>query len=225
MASTNRERLVGDVVRALGLNPSVNLDNVRVRVVEGVAVLQGAVGTLEEKEAAGLAASRVGGIRHVENRLAVAANHGTTDRRVTEALDTALDALPGDRHRSIGAVAVDGIAHLHGHATSAAEVETARQAALGVEGVKDVIDEVRIDAGAPMDEASVSNRVIQALVQSGAVTPLAIQVTAVGGDIVLRGAVASTQERQRAAAIAMTVAGVAQVDNRLSVRHDMGGPH
>lgn len=216
MAPISSQRLEGEVLRALGLDPIVILDDVRAQVVDGVALLRGTVATLEEKEAAGRAAASVPGVRQVENRLAVTANHGTTDRRIMAAVDAALDALLGNVHRWVGAVVVDGIVHLRGHAPSAEAAEAAHHAVSRVEGVKSIINEIQIDAGAPMDEASVSNRVIQALVESGQVTPMGIRVDAVGGNIVLRGAVASPAEREQAEAIARTVPGVAHVENRLT---------
>lgn len=210
-------RLEGEIRRAMGLEPTVNINNVQVQVVDGVATLSGIVTTLEEKETAGRTAARVAGVRQVENRLAVTTNHARTDRHLTEELDAALEALPDDERRTVGAVSVGGVAHLVGHADSASVVAAAHQAASGVEGVREIINEVQIDAGAPMDEASVINRVAQALVQAGLLRTSNIKVEAEGGEVVLHGRVDNPEERARAEEIARTVAGVSQVENRLTV--------
>ena len=208
----------GAVQHAVGLDPRVNAGNIRVRVVEGLATLTGVVGTLEEREAASRAAARVTGVRQVENRLTVSANHSVSDRGLTRELDAELEALPRDEHRTVGAVVVDGTAHLVGHARSAADVEAAHEAAAAVPGINQVIEEVQIDAGAAMDEASVRNRVVQALALSRQVSPDRIAVDAVaGGEVVLNGAVARSEERERAEAIALAVPGVSRVTNRLRV--------
>jgi osmotically-inducible protein OsmY len=186
-------------------------------VVAGRATLTGIVTTLAEKEAAGRAASQVAGVRQVENRLTVSANHPVSDRKLTQAIDTALAALLDDEHRTVGAVVVDGAALLLGHARSAADVEAAHQVVARIPGIKEVIEEVQIDAGAPMDEASVRNRVIEALVESGQVTPYRIEVDATGGEVVLKGMVLSPEERVQAAKIAMAVPGVSRVTNQLRV--------
>jgi osmotically-inducible protein OsmY len=132
-------------------------------------------------------------------------------------LDTALETLPADEHRTLGAVAGHGEAHLVGHARSAAVVEAAHGIAVGVEGIEEVVNEVQIDTGARMDEASVTNRVIQALAQSSEMTPSPIDVEALDGEVVLKGLVVSVEERERAAEIALAVPGVSRVTNRLKV--------
>jgi osmotically-inducible protein OsmY len=213
----SRQDLEAAIRRALGLDPIVSVKDVQVQVVDGLATLTGIVATLEEKEAAGRAAAHVAGVRQVENRLTVIASRPLSNREITEELETALETLPADEHRTVGAIVVHGAAHLVGHAPSAAVVEAAHKLAASVEGVQEVIDEVQIDAGARMDEASVTNRVIQALAESGEMTPSRIAVDAVGGEVVLKGLVVSSEERARADEIARAVPGVSRVTNRLEV--------
>src|SRR5947209_249338 len=111
-------QLEAAVQHAVGLDPNANAGNIRVRVVDGLATLTGLVATLEESEAVGRAAARVTGVRQVENRLTVSANHSVSDRQLTRELDAALEGLPKDEHRTVGAVVVDGTAHLVGRARS-----------------------------------------------------------------------------------------------------------
>jgi osmotically-inducible protein OsmY len=213
----SRQDPAAAIRRALALDPTVNIQDVQVQVVDGHATLIGMVATLEEKEAADRAAAHVAGIRRVENRLTVAAEQLLSDREITEEVDTALETLPADQHRTLGAVVAEGTAHLVGHARSAAVVEAAHEIAAGVEGVEEVVSDVQIDAGAPMDAASVTNRVIQALAQSSEMTPSPIDVETADGEVVLDGIVVSEEERERAAEIARAVPGVARVTNRLKV--------
>jgi hyperosmotically inducible protein len=138
---------------AVGMDPNVNMHGIQVRVVEGLATLTGIVPTLKEKESAGQAAARTEGVRQVENRLTVSANHPLSDRALNEELDTALDALPDEEHRTIGAVTADGATRLVGHARSAADIEAAHEVVARMPGVKAITDEVQIDADVPTDEA------------------------------------------------------------------------
>jgi osmotically-inducible protein OsmY len=213
----NSPHLEAAIQHTVGLDPTVNAHDLQVEVVEGRAILTGIVATLAEKEAAGRAASRVAGVRQVENRLTVSANHRVSDRELTRAIETALEALPNNEHRTVGAVVQDGAALLRGHARSAADVEAAHQAVARIPGIKQVIDEVQIDAGASMDEASVRNRLMEALVQSGQVTPYRIEADATGGEVVLKGSVPRPEERERAEEIALAVPGVSRVTNRLQI--------
>jgi osmotically-inducible protein OsmY len=68
-----------------------------------------------------------------------------------------------------------------------------------------------------MDEASVRNRLMEALVQSGQVTPYRIEADATGGEVVLKGSVPRPEERERAEEIALAVPGVSRVTNRLQI--------
>jgi osmotically-inducible protein OsmY len=206
-----------EIRRALGLEPRVNGSEVRAQVVEGVATLVGVVSTLEEKEAAGRATARVAGVRQVENRLTVTANEPTNDRALVGAVESALQALPDEVRRTVGAVVEGGIVHLVGHARSVAAAEAAHRAAASVQGVAEIINEVQIDAGAPMDQASVINRVRQALTEAGLLTFNRIGVEAQGGEIILNGFAASPEDRERAEEVARRVAGVSRMENRLSV--------
>jgi hyperosmotically inducible periplasmic protein len=140
---------------AIGMDPNVNMHDIQIRVVEGLATLTGVVPTLKEKESAGWAAARTAGVRQLENRLTVSANHPLSDRALNEELDTALDALPDEEHRTVGAVTADGATRLVGHARSAADIEAAREVVARMPGVKAITEEVRIDADMPTDESRV----------------------------------------------------------------------
>jgi osmotically-inducible protein OsmY len=206
-----------EIRRAFGLNPRVNANEVHARVVEGVASLAGTVATLEEKETAGRAAAAAAGVRQVENRLTVTAKEPTDEAELAAAVSSALEAHLVRERRTVGAVVKGDIVHLVGHARSAAAVEAAHHAVASVEGVAKIINEVQIDAGAPMDEASVINRVSRALADAGLLTGNRIAVEAQGGEVVLSGTVESLQDRELTEETARAVDGVSRVENRLSI--------
>jgi hyperosmotically inducible periplasmic protein len=212
-------RLAGEVERAIGLDPRVGLTNLRVQVIDGTAILRGVVASLEQREAAGRAASRVAGIRKVENDLTVADDDDKSDRQLQRALEAVLAAVPGVAPAAVGARVERGVAYLVGHVQSAAQEEAALAAARGVSGLKDVVSQIAITTGAPGDPVGLTNRVAQALAQDDRINarPIAVEAGR-DGTITLTGEVASAEERELARQIALAVPGVHQVVNRLDAR-------
>jgi hyperosmotically inducible protein len=212
-------RLAGEVERALGLEPQVGLTNLRVQVIDGTAILNGVVGSVNQREAAGRAAARVPGIRKVENDLTVVAEEDKSDRQLQRSLEEVLAATPGLAPEAVGARVERGVAYLVGHVPSAAQEEVALAAARRVGGLKDVVSQISITAGAPTDPVGLTNRVAQALAQDNRINAREVAVDA-GRDglITLSGEVASAEERELARQIALAVPGVHQVVNRLRSR-------
>jgi hyperosmotically inducible periplasmic protein len=213
-------RLAGEVERAIGLEPRVGLTNLHVQVIDGTAFLRGVVGSLEQREAAGRAASRVAGIRKVENDLTVAADEDRSDRKLQRALEEVLAAVPGLDPAAVGARVERGVAHLVGHVQSAAQEEAALAAARRVSGLKDVVSQIAITTGAPGDPVGLTNRVAQALAQDDRINarPIAVEAGR-DGAITLAGEVASAEEREIAHRIALAVPGVHHVVNELVARN------
>jgi osmotically-inducible protein OsmY len=79
----SRQDVEAAIRRALGLDPIVNIQDVKVHVVDGRAALTGMVATLGEKDVASRTAAQVAGVRQVENRLTVIASEPLSDREIT----------------------------------------------------------------------------------------------------------------------------------------------
>jgi osmotically-inducible protein OsmY len=212
-------RLAAEVERALGLDPQVGLTNLRVQVIDGMAILRGVVGSLNQREVAGRIAARVAGIRKVENDLTVAADEDKSDRQLQRALEEVLAAIPGVTPEAVGARVERGVAYLVGHVPSAAQEEAALAAARRVGGLKDVVSQISITAGTPTDPVGLTNRVAQALAQDNRINAREVAVDAGrDGVITLSGEVANNEERELARQITLAVPGVHQVVNRLRSR-------
>jgi osmotically-inducible protein OsmY len=209
-------RLAGEVERAIGLEPQVGLTNLRVQVIDGTAILRGVVNSVQQREAAGRAAARVAGVRSVENDLTVAAEEDRSDRQLQRALEEVLAAVPNLPSDAVGARVERGVAYLVGHVQSAAQAEAAVAAARRVSGLKDVVSQIAIVAGTPIDPIALINRVAQALAQDDRVNarPIAVDATH-DGLVTLTGEVASPEEAERARRIALAVPGVHRVIDRL----------
>jgi osmotically-inducible protein OsmY len=137
MSDTTLQR---DIMQALADSPHVRPDEVAAQVVGGDVILHGTVGTLVQRDEAGVATRAVPGVRSVDNQLRVRPLAG--QRRVD--VDTAaavMDALTADPELHAATLDVesdDGVVTLRGYVPTPEQRERAQRVALGVPGVASV---------------------------------------------------------------------------------------
>jgi osmotically-inducible protein OsmY len=134
-------------------------------------------------------------------------------------------ALLDNRHTSgtrINVDSRDGIVHLSGFAGSEAEKAAATRVAAGVEGVKQVVNDVAVapptSMSTKLDDSIVTGKVKAALMDASEVSSLQINVETRGGVTQLAGQVPTAAMKEKAGRIAAGIAGVKSVDNVLEVR-------
>lgn len=157
-----------------------------------------------------------------------------TDTRKTagEAIDDAVvttrvkAALFGDsttKARKIDVETEQGIVQLNGFVDSAAEKTQAAKLARGVDGVKEVRNNLDVrsatgSAGRAVDDATLTAKVKTALADSPAAKARQVNVETQGGVVQLSGFVDSAAAKAEAARIAGNVQGVQTVENRIDVK-------
>lgn len=202
------------VEKRLRADPGLKKYGIAVTGHEGTVILQGVVDVMADRERARKLAERVAGVKKVEEALTV-----STDGQITDA-DVQLEAvqeLEGDPRvdtRLIGTEVEKGIVHLKGRAPHAGMVRAAMEAAARARGVRDVVSHVILDDGTPSDDASLVNRVEQALsTQRGRlVDPANLDVSARDGIVRLAGWVKDVAGYELAVQLASNVQGVVRVD-------------
>lgn len=134
-------------------------------------------------------------------------------------------ALLDNRNTSGTRINVDssnGVVSLSGFASSEAEKAAATRVAAGVQGVKQVVNNVAIAAptsmGTKLDDSIVTGKVKAALMDASDVSSLQINVETRGGVTQLAGYVPTAAMKEKAGRIAAGIAGVKSVDNVLEVR-------
>jgi osmotically-inducible protein OsmY len=134
-----------------------------------------------------------------------------------------IEALADDPHVDVAEIAVechdDGDVVLRGSVINLLQRAEAVRTARGVPGVRAVDDQLRTrPVGAEhRTAAAVEAAVLDALIHDGAVPAHGIDVDIDGGSVTLYGAVDLASERDAAERIALRVAGVSEVRNRLEV--------
>ena len=141
--------ITAKVKTALIDDPATKARQIEVDTFRGTVQLNGFVDSTDEKAAASRVAHSVNGVQNVRNNLSV----GHTDRSAGEVVDdsvvttkvkAALVAEPATKARDITVVTRDGIVQLSGFVDSATEKSTAAEVAQGVNGVKEVRNDLQI---------------------------------------------------------------------------------
>ena len=134
-----------------------------------------------------------------------------------------IEALADAPHVDVAEIAVqwhdDGDVVLRGSVVNLLQRAEAVRTARGVPGVRTVDDQLRTrPVGADhRADAKTEAAVLDALIHDDAVPAYGIDVDVDGGKVTLRGAVDIASERDAAERIALRVAGVSEVRNRLKV--------
>ena len=143
------------------------------------------------------------------------------DARIHTELTARLAADDDTSPASIDINVNEGVVHLTGAVETAAEREEAGRIARGVEGVREVINDVSVGGeqtlGEKVDDAAVTARVKAKIAASSQLNPFNIQVNTVDGVVSLTGRVHTTAEKAEAERLARETEGVRRVRNLLEV--------
>jgi len=159
---------------------------------------------------------------------AATAHHKSTgqiidDAAITAKVKAALVADPETKARDIDVKTYRGVVQLSGFVDSTAERRDATRIARNEKGVRSVQDELQVQSqgrtvGRAVDDATISAKVKAALVANPDTQARHIDVTTSHGVVQLSGFVDTNEERDAAADVARSVAGVRSVDNGLHLK-------
>ncbi len=207
------------VLSQLAWDSQVDASAIGVTVKDGTVTLTGFIDTHVGKLAAERAAKRIRGVRAVANDVQVRPRLERADPEIAADAAAALRlcaTLPDDLQ-----VVVQG-----GHLTLTGAVDTLVQRAAAdravspIKGVKGIVNRVKVIPTASVPD--VQRQIVRALHRDAAVNARGIEVTVVGHEVTLSGAVASWHECESAERAAMHAAGVTSVDNRIRVTSPTG---
>lgn len=123
-------------------DPRVMSTQPTVRVQNGVVVLNGRVGTLEAKRAAGADARNIVGVAMVKNNLKVRADFAPNDEALSQRVKAAIVDHPEVNLQSIGVEVSGGIVYLSGNVRTAYERAKAEEATAKVVGVVRIVNQI-----------------------------------------------------------------------------------
>lgn len=208
----------GDVLEALRGDERLDASGISVDVTDGVVSLQGEVGTFPEKELATELASRVRGVRAVDNSLRVVPATPRTDAVIADEVRASLrrDVRINQAER-IGVSVADGVVTLSGVVESLDEKASAFEDAEAVAGVVEVVNHIQVIPNVIRLDAEIENDVRRKLIEDTIVDATDIHIHVDNGIVTLSGTVDNLYQREAAEDDAWSLPGVRGVINDLQV--------
>lgn len=211
--ATTDEALAGQVEQAFAKDPDVNVDDLRVDVVDGVVRLFGVSSSLREVRRATELAVQLPGVNAVDNLLAVESSHTPTDLELRESAR----AAGASADPRIEVEVEDGVAILRGEVEHPAMADEVIHAVERVPGIKELRTEVTFTS------LTAHERELRPLLQEalrvsypvlGAVRIAALR----DGLVTLEGRVSTSEQRDRVLETVRDVPGVHRVESRIHIR-------
>lgn len=186
------------------------------------ASLWGTVDNLGEKDFIGQRIRRIDGVRELDNSLTVANDGNITDKDIEKQVGERFTQSNYEEIMGLGCRVSKGIVTILGHVETQSTERLAKRIASQVRGVKEIRSEVDFLEKA-VDDATLVNRVENAMVASPWVNAHEIKTTARNGLITLTGMVDNQEEMEWAVDTAYQVPGVKAVVSEIFARHRSQG--
>jgi osmotically-inducible protein OsmY len=186
--------------------------NINVQTTDGIVTLTGEVDNILAKERAARIAEVVKGVRSVINRINVEPEEKRSDTELKNRISNALLEDPAADSFEISVSVDDGIATLSGNVDSWQEKELAAKVAKGVDGLKELNNEIDVVYKTERSDPEIKAEIEQKLRWDVLVDDALIDVSVDEGNVMLSGTVGSAAEKSQATQDAW-VAGVDSVEN------------
>lgn len=196
-----------------------NISDVQVDVREGVAVVQGVVDVLNDRETVQDVIEKVPGVVNVENNLTIATEKAVENKEIEHAIE---EKFQKDRNLEDVTISCNkGIVVLQGEVDNLNIKRNATKLAGEVQGVKEIVNRLKIKSPERDDDASITNAVEVALAADGRVDSGNVKTTTKDGRVTLEGDVETSSQALWAEQLAASVPGVKKVINKISSRSNI----
>jgi osmotically-inducible protein OsmY len=212
------EQIEQDVERELRSCADIDATDIAVNVRDGVVTLTGYARNYYEKSLAEAAAKNVVDVMAVADDIQVRrpACDGLTDPEIARAAIEALKSRLPRTWQTIQAIVEDRNVTLEGMVEWTYERMQAENAVLGVRGVREVANRIRVLGDMP--SAGIKEQIEEAFRRCADLDASHVSVETNGSAVKLTGEVASVTERTAALATACATPGVSTVADELTLR-------
>lgn len=220
--SRSEQEVLKDIKKLIHTHFGESGQGLHVEVKGDRATLWGTVDSLAEKDFFGSRVGRIDGVRELDNSLTVANDGIIKDKDVERGI---IERFQGSNYEDIthlGCRVSRGIATLLGHVETQSTERLAKRLASQVRGVKEIRSEIQFLEKA-VDDATLVNRVENALVASPWVDAHELKTEARNGLVTLTGLVNTQEAMEWAVETAYQVPGVKAVVSEIFTRHRSQG--
>lgn len=220
--AANLEQLVLDRLKEHGL---LDIAQLEVRVRQGVAYIKGVVPNLRQKRLAGEIAGKVDGVRDVVNMLRIAPSPIVGDDSLRRHISRALARNSMIDETKVSVEVINGVVHLSGFASTAAEKRLAEDEAWAAPGIRDIVNNIEVLTSAPKSDVQTADEILLGLSACLGLDQSDVTVELRDGVVHLRGIVPSGYLKSAAEELARWTPSVVDVVNELAVLSwsDAGG--
>jgi osmotically-inducible protein OsmY len=225
-ASKMDSRIESSAKQSYVFKTYLQADDIKIQSMDGVVSLTGTVSEESHKSLAQETVASLPGVKSVDNKLEIKGElpAENSDAWLTTKVKTMLLY-----HRNVSGMTEvstkDGIVTLQGEAASQARKDLTTEYAKGIEGVKDVKNEMTVaktakktqTAGEKIDDASITAQVKMTLLYHRSTSALNTKVTTKNGVVTLSGNAGSAAEKDLATNLVKDVNGVKVVKNRMTI--------
>ena len=210
---TKDELIVDYIKDTLEENMQASAMDINVTARDGAISLSGFVDVLAERNFAESIARGIEGVRKVENNITISMDGQFNDKHMEKEIRDGL--FNGENKDKVGGVGVkvhDGVANLLGHVNTLKDAHIAMNTASKIRGVKDVVNNIKIDTLGKYDDVTINNTIHQRINDQD----IACDVN--DGIVTLMGYVNNKNDAEFAKETAMDVEGVKKVKNMIKLR-------
>ncbi|TGE32403.1 BON domain-containing protein [Desulfosporosinus sp. Sb-LF] len=220
--SRSEQDVLRDIKKLIHTHFGESAQGLHVEVKGDRATLWGTVDSLVEKDFFGSRVGRIDGVRELDNSLTVANDGTIRDKDIEKGIAERFQGSNYEDITHLGCRVSRGVATLLGHVETQSTERLAKRLASQVRGVKEVRSEIQFLEKA-VDDATLVNRVENALVASPWVNAQEIKTEARNGLITLTGLVDTQEAMEWAVETAYQVPGVKAVVSEVFSRHRSQG--
>jgi osmotically-inducible protein OsmY len=197
---------------------SIDLREFAVRVSDGIATLQGNVGSIGDREKVVRLVSGIVGVDGIVNGITIR-NSTRSDASMQEEILTLLERRPRFREDAVDVNVAGGVVSLRGEVERSLDRYDAGEIAASVDGVVEVSNEIVVRTEGLIPLEIVLERVRSVLTNTltfGVIRDLDVQIDQ-SGVVLLQGMAPRQSTRETAERLTLGVPGVAGVINRIEV--------